>query len=462
MADKIYLLDRIMSSGKSTAVLDYIDNSPSNEKFIFVAPLLSEIEDVYDLDGNVKIESRLKKLKNRKFLTPDTNGRSKSESIKELLSIGADIATTHSLYTLLSDDCLDYIKQHNYQVLIDEEIDLISPYQYASKSDLLSLLNDNKVEINPDNGNITWIADDKITAPYKKRDHKHNQFYNAIVNGCIYCSKTKYGADGEIENTFMVSQLTDKLIRCAKRVIILSFLYKGGILDSFLRLKGITCVPFEDVEVTPKPISYFRNLITLVPPRKDIRGMSMSYGWYYGEAKKDDINKISNYIRSVCLKYANSPKDVLWTCPSNYVENNSNRQLDIADIDVVSKRKKPPAYIKPKGYYIDVATGENLWLACGTKATNMYKEKTVMVHCIDRYPNLSVETYLSSYGFPVSRDHFALHEILQWAFRGSCRAGNKMVLAIASVRMYNLVYNYLHYGIVNDSTQPSSKYKLVD
>ena len=57
---------------------------------------------------------------------------------------------------------------------------------------------------------------------------------------------------------------------------------------------------------------------------------------------------------------------------------------------------------------------------------------------------VSVESYLQDYGYPISREVFALSEMLQWVWRSRIRKGEKIVLAIASKRMYSLFIDWLN------------------
>ena len=77
------------------------------------------------------------------------------------------------------------------------------------------------------------------------------------------------------------------------------------------------------------------------------------------------------------------------------------------------------------------------------RATNLYKHKKVMIHCYDRYPHISVTSYLQDFGVSVDNQVFALSELLQWAWRGCIREDEPMTLAIGSKRMYNLFKEWL-------------------
>lgn len=79
---------------------------------------------------------------------------------------------------------------------------------------------------------------------------------------------------------------------------------------------------------------------------------------------------------------------------------------------VVPEKASRKVLMKIKGYAAD-----ECFLYCGTKATNLYSHKNVLVHAFDRYPIQPLKIYLQDYGFPIDSDEFALSELIQWIWR---------------------------------------------
>lgn len=401
----VEVLDSIMGSGKSTEVIKWIDSN-TEERFIYVSPLLSEVE-----DGG-RIHQALEKTV---FETPTDSEGSKSEHFLELLKEGVNIACTHSLYLGMTSEHFYQIKDKGYIVIIDEEIDVIESFDKYSNKDLEWLIANEQVDIAEDDGMVSWVGDRTLVT----KEHKYHTMLSYCDAKALYTAKRS--------DSMMVTQLPIKLFESSKRVIILTYMFKGNVLDKFLQLKGFNVVPFTEVTVTEKSKSGVKRLLKIVPPSEKLKKMSMSSTWYRNKATSEDIRTIGNFIRTLCLNERVLSKDVAWCVPKFRV-------------DKVTKVDKN--LIKPKGFIVD-SEGNPCYLPVTTRATNKYRNKKVMIHCFDRYPHISVASYLEDYGYRVDSSVFALSEMLQWAWRGCIRDDQPMTLAIGSKRMYNLFKEWL-------------------
>ena len=401
----IEVLDSIMGSGKSTGIIKWIDDNP-NQRYIYVSPLLSEVE-----QGG-RLQQSLNKVS---FETPNDKGVTKGADMLRLLQDGVNISCTHSLYLNMSDEHFKHIYNNDYIVIIDEEIDVIGGFNVYSKGDLSWLLKSKHIDICPKDGMVSWISD-RVDIDDK---HKYKTFLS-------YCdAKALYAAPRS--DSMMVTQLPVKLFECAKRVIVLTYMFKGNVLDSFLRLKGFEVKNFDEVEVKEVDKNLIRDLITLIPPNDNLMKLPMNSSWYKSsKPTSSELNSIASYIKYYASKYSNSSREVAWCVPkSRAVKEGSRLTL-----------------IKPKGFLED-ADKNPCYLPSTIRATNKYSHKKVMIHCYDRYPLLTVAAYLSDYKCPINSETFALSELLQWLWRGCIRNSEPMVVAIGNKRMYNLFKNWL-------------------
>ena len=407
-----------MGSSKTNKIIEWIKNKPT-EKFIYVIPNLSELE---DSDNN---PSRILSIG---FVTPELSEehKTKSDSLYSLLKQGANIACTQSLYKMLSKSHLELIKKHQYNVILDEELSLIDVYEQASTSDLVSLLNDGKVKINEEDGMVEWCANEVVTKPYLDNKHKHHLFYKHITSEYIYAGRCTV-EDGVYQKVIMVSQITKDLVACAKRIVVITYLFKGSILDAFLKIKGFNIVKFEDIGIVEPPLDEVVSRITLLPYEKQFSKFKLNSTWWKN-ASKEDISAIGKYIRRVADNHSDNKDLVMWTCPSGRVRSEA--------------KSGTVNFVAPKGYLTD-SNGNKIWLGCSVRATNKYAHKKLAIHCFDRYPHTVIESYLEDYGVKIDREVFAISELLQWLFRSNCRLPNGSVtLAIASKRMYDLYIDW--------------------
>lgn len=411
MVDKVEVLDSIMGSGKTQNIIRWMESNPE-EKYVYVSPLLSEVEEGGRLSRN---------LKNLSFEYPQNDLYSKGEDMLAKLKAGYNIACTHSLYLSLTEEHLNQIKEHGYTVIIDEEVNLISAVTEYTRGDYRWLFEHNHIETDNVTGQVSWIGDETLP-----KDNKYFKFKTYCDNNSMYVTKR--------DNYMMVSQLPISLISCAKRVIILTYMFDGNILDCFLKIKGIEVIKFDEFTMEDSHKSNISNMVELIKPPKTLFDMNMTKSWYDNKITTDDISHIEKFITNTALRNGATLEDVLYTHPKDRFESDSKRKL----------------LIKPKGYYKkrDGKGGFNkCWLASSTKATNLYADKWCLIHCYNRYPQTPVEAYINDYGSDVgvrlNAEVFALSEMLQWVWRSRIRKGEPIVLAIGSARMCRIFSRWI-------------------
>jgi len=318
------------------------------------------------------------------------------------------------------------IKRHNYILIIDEEIGVISDYHRFSEPDIDSLMTLNCIDRQESDGMLLWISTD---SSFDKPNHKYYNLKRNIDSGVVYTAKRS--------NKMVVTQLPVKLFTVAKRTIIITYMFEGNILSCFLKLKGVHYKPF--TEITPIEVnkSNIKKLITMY----DIKGkwrvldsFKLSNTWYtaktsYKNSTTKDIKMIENFISSFARNTGCDFFDLMYTFPKDKRFDNGNK-----------KRISPKSLIDRD--VINDITGEveleKVWIATQTRATNDYAHKTHLVHAFNRYPNTSIQSYLQDYGQGVDADVFAVSELVQWVWRSAIRNGEPITLCIVSKRMRKL------------------------
>lgn len=400
----VKIVDGMMGTSKSTNILKWMNDNP-NKNYIFVSPLLSEV----DNGGRVHQE-----LSNVTLEVPNDEVTTKSKSLLHMLERGDSIACTHSLYLSMTDAHFYQMSINDYTVIIDEEVNVIGGFDKYSKSDLQWLLENNNIEISPDDGMVSWVGNREKIEP----SHKYFEFIKYCDSKSLYCTKRS--------DTMTVTQLPIKLFECAKEVIVLTYMFKGNVLDCFLSLKGFEVQPFTGITTEKVDKNKIRDLLNVIPPNNKIVDYQQSSTWW-SEANAKQINDIANFIKTNSLSLGLKGEDVCWTAPKS------------RSVKVGSQKKN---LIKPKGYIQD-KEGNPCFLAAQTRATNIYAHKKAMFHCYNRRPLVPVSAYLQDYGHPVDLQVFATSELLQWAWRGCIRKGEPMTLAIGSKRMHNFFMQWL-------------------
>jgi len=248
---------------------------------------------------------------------------SKSDDLLKKLRSNCNIGATHSLYLSMTEEHLREIESRNYHVVIDEELGVIDSFDHYSIDDLSYLLDKGDIEISATDGMISWVGKDVGTK------NKYKYFSTLCNSKSVYATKRN--------DTMMVTQLPIKLFTCAKRVIIMTYMFDGNILDCFLKLKGVKTKPFTEVETTKVSKAKLRELITLVPPTNEVSKVGMSSS-KYSKGSKEDCLVVSNYIRNVCRQYDALSKDVMYTFPKVLLDSNRKN----------GKKIRPKSFIEYK------------------------------------------------------------------------------------------------------------------
>ena len=130
--NKFNVVDSIMGSGKTMWAFDYMYKE-KNQKFIYVTPYLDEIDRLLYLkdDDGVPVVSDdgydigTKWYYNRGFREPKHLGEGKLNNLHRLLDEGRNIATTHALLKMCTDETLELIQEGGYNLILDEALDIV-------------------------------------------------------------------------------------------------------------------------------------------------------------------------------------------------------------------------------------------------------------------------------------------------------------------------------------------------
>ena len=407
----VEVFDAIMGSGKSTGILKWCDEN-TDERFIYVTPLLSESE-VRVVDA----------CEFAKFIAPQaTTTLNKGEHLLDLLKCGENVSITHRMYSMLKSEHLKHIEEKGYTLILDEEVNFIEPLSGGYKDEDFHYLSKlNQLEIN-EGGRVDWVGDEGVM-----KDTKYTNLANMCNLGMVYQSMRK--------KSWFVTQLPMSLIHCAKRVVLLTYLFEGSILDSFLSMKGITTVPFKEVGTRYVDKQRIRDLIEFVGDRqvKEWSGESMSSTWYK-EVTQAKLTKLGKSIRSIGDSLKVRSPHLLW-CSHSSVARPKGKN---------ARKLSPVGFSAGDGKDViddDIAVG--CYLPCTSRATNAYRDRTVMIHCYNRFPHVSVSSFLQDYGATVDRDKFALAEFLQWLWRSAIRDDKPIKVCILPRRMRKLFQDWL-------------------
>lgn len=398
---KTFIVDEIMGSGKSSAAINYINNSPHDKKFLVITPYLDEIK-------------RYKKMCGKKhFKEPQYNGGSKLDNLRELLKNGENIVSTHSLFHRFDSDLVSTCETLGYTLIMDEVTDVIEEYSITN-DDIKNLLN-NYCTLDESSGRLIWRDD----AQYY--EGKFSEIKNMCNTGSVVLARQHmllwlFPAEvfKAFEEVYILTYMFSSQIQC--------YYYNySNIKYKYLGISGdsLETYSFSDIEDDNNIPHDYLGLINISSHEKlNIIGKdkyALSKSWYSSNSKTAVMKQLKNNVLNYFHNIVNaSSKDVLWTTFKDY---------------------KPQ--INGKGY-------TKGFLSINARATNLYKERKYLCYLVNVYFNPMIKGFFQDRGIEVDEDGYALSEMLQWIWRSAIRDGNPIWIYIPSSRMRGLLQNWIN------------------
>ena len=424
---EIKVIDAMMGSGKTTAMLNFINESPPEKKFIFVTPFLDEGERVkaYCPEKHFQSPEAFDLLEEM----PKQRPRSKLIDFKQFLRDQQNIVTTHALFERFDDEALELIANADYTLIMDEVADVISILDIGP-FDTKKLVNFCTEQ--DDMGRLRWRRDEKNYygryMDYKRLCDKGWMWY---YNGSTIIKMMPPSFFTVFSDAYLMTYLFDaQFQRCYFDMFGIQYkrMYVAG--DS-QETYHITEVPMAD-----KPI-YLKDKIHICQEKKLNLPYdsfhSLSSAWFQTRMGTPEMDQLKNNIYNYFRHYCNAKcSDAIWTA---YREK---------DMKGVSNDKKLPPYMIPRGY------GRG-FVPCNSRATNAYRNREVCAYPLNRFPCPQVVGFLGRHEITFDRDRWALSEMLQWIWRSAIRQGKDINIYVPSRRMRELLEQWIE-EVSNPST----------
>lgn len=452
----VTVIDSIMGSGKSTYVIKMMQDNP-DKRFLYVTPLLSETDRVVNaVEGFYGITTEMTK----EFK------KTKKEILNDFLFEGCSVAITHTLFESLNEDTARLIGKMGYVLIIDETVNCMSTIK-LSAGDVRILYENNAIKETPcDNGalRLEWNDDNTIDDTYmmkaKREFNNHKEVYK-----------------GE-DNNILAWSLPPMIYSTVKDVFILTYNFEGCDMSCYLKfhrvhyemftLKNGYLVPLQSVENG----AAFRHLIN-VERHQSINSIGsplggnskpLSKSWYTHknrETAKERANKVKNCTYNFFNNIHKSPSrnNMVTTFCDDEIYAELARQRGRTHVEneykvgyeIKSRILKAPFKTVGK-VSSDIKKGSDEWkrkqcfVACNTRGTNLYSDRTHCAFLIDCYMPPSVNHFLHQFDIEIDEDLYALNTLVQWVWRSAIRNGNEIHLYVPSKRMRHLLLKWLGYS----------------
>jgi hypothetical protein len=409
MTKQIKVLDALPGCGKTTAILKYMGQNRCTP-WIYFSPMLDEV--------TTRVPNEALEHDMDLFQPYSDELYTKSETCLKALQEGRDICSTHSLLGKFTQEHIHWIKKNNYSIVVDEELSLIEGYP-ISKGDVDFLIDNKLISVDEDNGKVTWL-DTKMDVKARYGDIKIKSDI-----GTLFAAKRSAH--------FMVNYLPPSIVESSNEFIILTYQYKGSVMQKFLELHGYD-YDYIDLPLFKTAKEIKQELLERIefidtPASVKLRNkFALSKSWWVS-ATKEKRSEVSSVIRSIYRKSKLEREFLYYTVPKDYC---------------CTSKGFETRYIGKEPLQDDLGNEiehTRTYIQSAARSTNNYANKQLAVHAYNLFPNLSVKVYLQDSGFVCDDDIYALNMLLQWLFRGCIRkkdSNDVLKVCILSSRMQTL------------------------
>lgn len=402
---RIKIVDSIMGSGKTSAAIDMMNNSGKDENFIFITPYLDEVD-------RIKKSISSKQIYEPKVKKKGDKTQYKFESFHELLSQNKNIVATHNLFKNANDETKELILSGNYTLILDEVMEVVEQLR-VKKHDLTTLFESKLIYV--EGGFVKWNEEKK---DYETRYDDIRDM--ALNNNLMY-----------FKDNILIWNFPADIFKLFKEVYILTYMFDAQIQRYYYDINNIKYQKYvsefidgqyrftkHNTEYESILKAQLRNKIKIYEGNLNTVGQldySLSSNWYKNKSPytiKKVKNNVFNYFNNIVKS---SSDEAMWTTYSEH------------------KNK-----IKGNGY-------TKGFVSCNARATNDFKHKKHLVYTINRYVNTVLYNYFKEkYQITIDQDAFALSELVQWIWRSAIRDGEEITLYIPSLRMRELLIEWLN------------------
>ncbi len=413
-----------MGSGKTTAMIDTMNRGYSL-RFIFVTPFLTEVERVID--------------NTRDFTQPVDLGKGKLDSLHDLLLNEKNIATTHALFLMATEETIHLIHEGKYILVMDEALEVLCEYNSVAPKD-------KKVN----SGDVKWLMNEG----YISADDKYNVLWNGNVtidNAFHYAEIQRLAKNGTLKciDNSLYWEYPPTVFRAFSSIYVLTYLFQNTMLDAYFSLYGFN---YEMLSVERSNERYMLGKYTTAKQlREEYAGLINIYSGKFNRIGGRNYS----FSKSWLTKLDQQQSEQIQKTVRNYKNHIGAKTSEIMWTTIMDT----PLYNKlqhAKGFrYLKKLTSEEKqqpasqlklleqFVPCNARATNDYANRRTLIYLLNRYPNPEHRKYFSARGFNLSDDQFALSEMLQWIWRSAIRNKEPVNLYIPSSRMRNLLCDWL-------------------
>jgi len=416
----IHVVDQIPGAGKTTAAINYINSLPEDSKIMFVTPFNNKET---DKNGNFKNANEVDRIihacPNKHFQEPEERPN-KIESIKRLLNKGANIATTHALFSMFDDDIIELCYSQGYILFMDEVTNVIEPYKKISGEDLKMLKEQGYITVDPTTNLLIW-------------DESRN-YKGKFQDEMIMCKNRCLAIYGKNVSLWLFPV---RIFEAFQETYILTYMFEAQMQNYYYKFNNLK---YDYMYVTGDSIDTYRftSDYTESKPKYD-------YSKLIHIVQNPKLNRIGSYDYSLSKSWYENHFDYEKKLPKalmndlqkntyNFFNNITPQGKASNNLWTTFKDFKP--YLKGNGY-------TKGFLVHTARATNAYVGCHNVAYLVNKYLNPYVKNFFIGNNIKVDEDGYALSEMLQFIWRSAIRSGEEIYIYVPSIRMRTLLENWI-------------------
>ena len=387
-----------MGRGKTSAAINFINNSNDDRKFLYITPYLSEVERI------------IKSCPSKHFKQPYYLKGRKLEGIKELINSGCNIISTHALFQKFDLEVIDLCRAKNYTLIMDEVTDVIEKYEISDAD--FKILFENFVDMDEETGLLNWKGGENYYGKFSEEKRL-----------CELNSLAYYGG------SIMVWLFPIDVFNAFRHIYILTYMFSAQLQKyyydyyhlpyQYIYINGTgNRVTFSDEKDKEVHKCDYKSLIHILHDEKlnmiGDRETDLSKSWYDRNRNNASMKQLKNNILNFFVHKCHSKtSNNLWTTFKDY--------------------KK---VLSGKGY------GRG-FTPINTRASNEFRERNSVVYPVNRYVNPCIKNFFTKHNVKVDEDLFALSEMLQFIWRSAIRDEKEIWIYVPSIRMRKLLERWI-------------------
>jgi len=408
-------------------------NENPERSFIYVTPLLSEVE-------------RVRQATDKPFYEPiyKNNGR-KLDDFNNLLCDGVNIVTTHSTFVNSTNETIELLRNGNYTLILDEVLDVVSPYndiindptQIIKPKDIKMLLDKKLITVDK-YGRVSWIGESYQGGSFTEVERLANRGNLLLVNGTLF-----------------LWEFPSEIFNILDEVIVCTYLFNGSFLKYFFDYHGfeykLAGVDKKDgnyclTEYTPDISGriQYKELIDICYDDKlnDYPNSAFTSTWFRKNVEKKKNAPESKRLRNNLYNYFHNKKnaavsDIAWT---TYKDSKSAVQ--------------GPGYTRIRKFTMDeqrlpqrareqLHNKLSCFISSNARASNDYRERSVLAYLCNMWPQPHIKQFFKLKEIDINDDAFAISCLIQWVWRSRIRDGQPISLYLPSIRMRKLLRDWI-------------------